>query len=80
LEIKQKKRKTNTTLRARIYISEKTIAEIAKEIGMSNVMLSRRIHGFMDFTQQHMEDISKALNVPVAELFFFEDKTEEALE
>ena len=60
-------------LRARIYISGMTIAQVAKKIGMSSVMLSRRIHGFMDFTQQHIEDISNVLNIPIAELFFPEE-------
>lgn len=65
-----------TELRGRIVQKYGTIGNFAKAVGITRAMLSLKLNGHSQFTQQQISDWSKLLEIPVKEIgrFFFTTK------
>ena len=52
-----------------IKTSEKTVSEVAKELGICRVTLYNKLSGRTDFKQCELVKLAEFLNVPVESLF-----------
>jgi transcriptional regulator with XRE-family HTH domain len=55
-------------VRAEMAAQQKTQVELARELGMTPVSLSRRMQGYVDFTATELARVARFLDVPVETL------------
>lgn len=63
-------------LRGRIVEKFGSLGSFAKAVGITRAMLSLKLNGHSQFTQQQISDYAKLLDIPVKDIgrFFFDSK------
>ena len=66
----QRKRHINLKLKASVIESGKTVSQVAEFIDISKSTLSRKINGYIPFTESEIEKVSYFLSKNITDIFF----------